>query len=158
MSTIVEVGGGAVPSAVVTLSELPSATISQLVSDPRRSWSMAVFESITECGVGNGTVGFCVPAELDGRNIVGVVAACHTAGTTGTMNIQIRRRRGAVDTDVLSTALTIDSGDTSSTTATTPAVINLSNDDLAEADLIYVDVDAIQGTPALGLTVTVTAT
>jgi hypothetical protein len=42
---------------------------------------------------------------------------------------------------MLSTALTIDANKFSSTYATTPAVINTSNDDVLTGDLIRVDID-----------------
>ena len=70
--------------------------------------------------------------------------------------MQIRRSRGAAtrsDADMLSTKLTIDSGETSSATAATAAVVNTSNDDVATGDLIYVDVDAVSTTAPQGLTV-----
>ena len=51
---------------------------------------------------------------------------------------------------MLSTKITIDSTETSTTTAATPAVINTSNDDVATGDIIYLDVDAVQTTKAKG--------
>ena len=110
-----------------------------------------------DTAVGNGVQGFTVPASMDGMDIVDVVASVHTAGTTGTTDFQIRRRRGATDVDVLSTKVTIDSTENSSTDATTAFVINTSNDDLNEGDMIYVDLDAVSTTAAKGATVTITA-
>lgn len=75
-----------------------------------------------------------------------------TAGTTGTTDIQIYNVDNAVD--MLSTKLTIDSAETGSDTAATAAVINTSNDDVDENDVIRIDVDAVSTTPAVGLIVT----
>ena len=55
---------------------------------------------------------------------------------------------------MLSTKITIDSGETGSDTATAAAVIDASEDDIATNDLIRVDVDAISTTAAKGLVVT----
>jgi hypothetical protein len=56
---------------------------------------------------------------------------------------------------MLSTALTIDANETDSSTAAAAAVINTSNDDVATADRVFIDVDTA-GTGAKGLNVTFT--
>lgn len=99
---------------------------------------------------GDGQAWFVVPACLNGMNLVGVVATVATAGTTGTADFQLRRVRSGSAVDMLSTKITIDSTETSTTTAATPAVINTSNDDVATGDIIYLDVDAVQTTKAKG--------
>ena len=53
--------------------------------------------------------------------------------------------------DMLSTKLTIDSGEDSSTTAATPLVINAALDDLATGDRLRVDIDATASTAAQGM-------
>jgi hypothetical protein len=111
------------------------------------------FTSATACAVGNGagSLLFRVPSVLNGMNLVGVAAACATAGTTGTMDIQIANVTQAAD--MLTTKITIDSGETDSSTAATPAVIDTANDDVATGDQLRIDVDAIHTTPATGLMV-----
>ena len=99
---------------------------------------------------GDGQAWFVVPACLNGMNLVGVVATVATAGTTGTADFQLRRVRSGSAVDMLSTKITIDSTETTTTTAATPAVINTSNDDVATGDIIYLDVDAVQTTKAKG--------
>lgn len=111
-----------------------------------------VFDFATSAATGDGKFYFTIPAALNGMNLVSVHARVITAGTTGTMDIQFHNVTDAVD--MLSTKLTIDSAETGSETAATPAVINASNDDVATNDLIRVDVDAVQTTPAQGLIVT----
>ena len=122
-----------------------------------RGFNVALVASNVDVAVGNGIYAFCVPAALAGMNIVNCVATVHTAGTTGTTDLQIRRRRNTTDVDVLSTVMTIDSGEVSSKDAATPYVINTGNDDLAEGDLLFIDIDAISTTAPKGLFVTVMA-
>jgi len=122
-----------------------------------KSFCIVVKESDANTAVADGKSAFVVPASMNGMNIVAATASVHTAGTTNTTDIQIRRRRVTTDVDVLSTKITIDSTEQSSVTADAPLVINTSNDDLATGDNIYVDVDAISTTPATGLSVTITA-
>lgn len=102
-------------------------------------------------GDGAGDFFWRVPRVYNGYNIVAVAAAVQTAGTTGTTDIQIHNVTDAVD--VLSTKITIDSGETDSSTAATAAVINTSNDDLATGDQIRFDVDAVSTTAPKGLLV-----
>ncbi len=97
---------------------------------------------------------FRVPKELDGFNLVDVAAVVYTAGTTNTTDIQIRNKTQTAD--MLSTKLTIDSGETDSATAATAAVIDTSNDDVAWKDVIAIDIDAVSSTPAQGLVVALT--
>lgn len=111
-----------------------------------------VFEWTTDVATGDGKYYFRVPEKFNSWNITAVHAEVITAGTTGTTDIQIHNVTDAVD--VLSTKLTIDSGETGSDTAATPAVINTSNDDVATNDLLRIDVDAISTTAPKGLLVT----
>jgi len=85
-------------------------------------------------------------------NLVSVHAEVITAGTTNTTDIQIANDTQSAD--MLSTKITIDSGETGSDTAAAAAVIDTSEDDVATNDLIRVDVDAISTTAAKGLVVT----
>jgi hypothetical protein len=55
---------------------------------------------------------------------------------------------------MLSTKLTIDSGETGSDTAATAAVIDTTKDDVATNDLLRIDVDATATTKAKGLIIT----
>jgi hypothetical protein len=100
---------------------------------------------------GDGWSYFHVPSALNGMDLVSVEAFVATAGTTGTTDIQVHNVSGAVD--ILSTKLTIDSGETNSSTAATPAVINTSNDNVSTGDILRIDIDAVSTTPAEGLVV-----
>ena len=87
-------------------------------------------------------------------NLVEVHAEVITAGTTNTTDIQIANVTDSVD--MLSTKLTIDSGETGSDTAATAAAINTSNDDVTTNDMLRIDVDAVSSTAPKGLIVTLT--
>jgi len=76
-----------------------------------------------------------------------VGAYCDTAGTTGTATIDINE----AGTSILSTKITIDSGEKSSETAATAPVI--SDSSIAADAILTFDIDAIQTTPAKGLVV-----
>lgn len=86
---------------------------------------------------GDDAVRFRIPSALNGWDVASV-AGSRKSGT-GTPTIQIRNVTDSVD--VLSTRLTIDSGETDSSTAATPAVINTSNDSVATGDQFAIDVD-----------------
>lgn len=110
-----------------------------------------VGDSATSLATGDGKAFFRVPDELNGMNLTGVAAAVYTAGTTGTLDVQIRNKTQTAD--MLTTKLTIDSTETDTSTAATAAVIDTANDDVATADVIAIDIDAVHTTPAKGLVV-----
>lgn len=118
--------------------------------------SILVFDDSQNNAVadGAGDVFWRVPSKCNGWNLVEVAAHVQTAGTTGTVTIQIHNVTQAAD--MLSTRITIDSTEKDSATAATPAVIDTGNDDVATGDEIRVDVDAIHTTPAKGLLVELT--
>lgn len=107
-----------------------------------------VFDAATNIAIGDGKAYFRVPVTLNGMNLVGVAATVYTAGTTNTTDVQIRNKTDSVD--MLSTKLTVDSGETDSSTATA-AAIDATKDDVATGDVLAIDVDAVSTTPAKGL-------
>ena len=114
--------------------------------------AVTCFDYTTDTATGDGKGYFHIPASVGGMDLVSVHAEVITAGTTGTTDIQIHNVTQAAD--MLSTKLTIDSGETGSDTAATAAVIDTGNDDVATNDLIRIDVDAVSTTAAKGLIVT----
>jgi len=104
-----------------------------------------------DTSTGDGWSYFHVPSTLNGMDLVSIEAFVATAGTTGTTDIQVHNVTDAVD--MLSTVLTIDSTETNSSTAATPAVINTATDDVATGDVLRIDIDAVSTTPAKGLVV-----
>lgn len=118
-----------------------------------------VFGPWSNTATGDGAAWFAVPDSLDGYDLTSVKAQVYQAGTTGTLNVDLTRC-DAVATgnacsgtagDMLSTNLTVDSGEGRSTTAATAAVINASFDDIDVDDVIRIDVDSVHTTPAKGL-------
>jgi hypothetical protein len=111
-----------------------------------------VFGFTTDVTTGDGAGYMVVPSPMNGLNLVRVHARVITAGTTGTTDIQINNVTQAAD--MLSTKITIDSTETGSDTAATPAVIDTGNDDVATNDLLRIDIDAVSTTKPKGLLVT----
>lgn len=106
---------------------------------------------------GDGKVYVTLPSTLNGMNLVDVRANLGVApSTSGTPTIQIARGRRASATsalsfvDVLSTRITIDANEYDSKDATTSAVIDTANDDIATGDVYRIDID-VAGTGTKGL-------
>jgi hypothetical protein len=123
------------------------------ILDVIKTLTPIVVGATTDCAIGNGKFYFTIPLEMDGWNLHLPHAKAIAAGTTGTMDIQIRNVTKAQD--MLSTKLTIDSGDLGSNDATTPAVVDTTKDDVSAYDTISVDIDAVHTTPAKGLIMTI---
>lgn len=93
---------------------------------------------------GDDAVRFRIPAALNNWNIT-TVAMSRKSGT-GILTVQIRNVTDSVD--VLSTKLTVDSGETDTLTAATAAVIDAAHDDVQTGDQFALDVD-VSGTSTL---------
>jgi len=100
--------------------------------------------------VGDGQAYLPVPAAWDGLTITSVVCNITTVSSSGLVTVNLYNVTDSVD--VLSTPVTIDVGEYTSTTALTPAVI--ANGLLATDDRLRVDID-VAGTGAKGLSVTI---
>jgi len=96
---------------------------------------------------GNGKFVIFIAEDLDGTELVHAAAGVSVAGA---VTVQIRNITQS-NLDLLSTRITIDSGEYTSYTAATPPVI-IANQPVATGDRIAVDVDAADGT-AEGLAV-----
>lgn len=151
------------PSELATAAEINTGTDAARTITPDtlagsnfgiRYVAIPCFAPGTNCSTGDGKNFFEAPAGMSGMSLVSVSQAVYTAGTTNTQDVQIRRIRAGSSADALSTKCTLDSTETSSATAATPAVIDAANDDVATADRWVVDVDAVHTTPAQGLVVT----
>lgn len=137
------VSGG---DANISLNLIPKG--SGVITKPT-SVVMQLVAGGTELATGDGAGYFTVPEELNGMNLVSVHARVVTAGTTNTTDIQIANVTDSVD--MLSTKITIDSGETGSDTAATPAVIDTTKDDVVTNDLLRIDIDALSTTKPKGL-------
>ena len=106
-----------------------------------------------DCAIGDDSVTpIVVPLAMNGMSLLWAECAVETAGTTNTMDIQIRKNA----VDLLTTKLTLDSGETNSSTAAAPLVIKSNGDEvLATGDVISFDFDAVHDTEAKGCIITV---
>ena len=141
-----EVNTGSATDRAVTPDALAGSNLGT------KSLQVTAFDYKTNITVGDGAAYVTVPSSYAGMNLVAVHARVITAGTTGTTDIQIHNLSQTAD--MLSTKITIDSGETGSDTAATAAVIDTSNDDVASWDILRIDVDAVSTTAPKGLIVT----
>ena len=102
---------------------------------------------------GNGKAYFPIPTVFDGMNLTDAQASVSTQSTAGLPTIQVYNLTDAAD--MLSTRITIDANEYTSYTALTPSVVDAAHDDVAEGDMIRIDVD-VAGTATQGLTVLLT--
>jgi len=99
--------------------------------------------------VGNGITHVTIPSTLNGKNLQSAQAHVYTVGTGSTTTVQLYNLTDSED--MLSTVITIDSGENDSSTAATPSVVgNFSA--VSTADVIRIDVDVV-ATNTLGLEV-----
>lgn len=111
---------------------------------------LLVFDDSEACSTGDGAgdIWFTVPSTLNGANLISARASVQTAGTTGSMTIEIHNFTDTAD--MLSTVLTVASG---AVVDDGTAVVDTTNDDVVTDDRIRIDVDAVHTTPAQGLLV-----
>ena len=99
--------------------------------------------------VGNGITHVTIPSTLDGKNLQSAQAHVYTAGTGSLTTVQLHNLTDGQD--MLSTPITIDSGEKDSSTAATPSVTG-AYAGVSTADVIRIDVDIV-ATNTLGLEV-----
>lgn len=95
---------------------------------------------------GNGRFIFLMTRDMQDRELVEVEGYNTTAGT-GATTVQVRNETGAVD--MLSTPITIDSGDLNSKDASVQPVVDAGNATVNWGDHIAIDMDAV-GTGSMG--------
>lgn len=137
---IVDDPGGTPISKKITLADLAKALPWEMV--------VAVSDETTAITTGTAKITFRMPRAI---TLTDVRASLATASTSGTPTIDINEG----GTTILSTKLTIDANEKTSTTAATPAVI--SDSALADDAEITIDID-VAGTGAKGLKVTLIGT
>lgn len=81
--------------------------------------------------------------------VLEVGATVDTAGTTGTMQIDINNNTASI----LTTKITLDSTEKTSRTAAILPVIDQTMANFKTGDIFTFDVDTVQTTPAMGLTI-----
>lgn len=120
------------------------------------------FDFATETSVGDGAHYVSISPQLADTTLTAITAWVTASGLTGTLNVDLAKCAlvaigspcsGTV-TDLLSTNLTIDSGEYTSASAATAAVIDTAHQTMEHDVMIRVDVDAVHTTKAKGLIVT----
>lgn len=132
---------------------------STVLQGDAKTVTIQVTNGATPLAAGDGQAFFRVPASLNGATLSAVAASTTVPSSSGTIDIQIARGRQAAPgtahayADMLSTVLTIDQNEYDSKDATTPPVINPANDDVAEGDLLRIDLDSAGSAPSAVLSV-----
>lgn len=119
--------------------------------DDRRFFLYRVLADTTPVATGT-DIGGGIVMPFSGK-IVEVGATVDSAGTTGTMQLDVNNNGSSI----LGTNITLDSGETDSRTAATPNMIDPQLASFKKGDVVSFDVDTVQTTPATGLTFFVTA-
>ena len=121
--------------------------------DSSKTLEIKVIDDATVLTTGDGKIIFCIPASMNGMNLIGAHAFVTTVSSSGVPTVQIRNVTDSVD--MLSTRVTIDASEFTSYTAAAAPVIDTTKDDVVTGDLLAVDVD-VAGTGAKGLGVILT--
>jgi hypothetical protein len=145
-AALITLGNTPSGAGILPIANLPSTTLL------RKALVLKVTADADLLVAGDGAMYFTCPAELNGMNLVAVGASTLVAGTGVTIQIA-RGRRSAANgaltfADMLSTRITIDTGEYDSINGATPAVIDTSNDDIVVStyvDVLRVDVDVASG-------------
>lgn len=118
--------------------------------------NIPVFAPTTDVTIGNGKAYFRAATDFT----LGSLGACVvTAGTgdSSVMDLTINVYNVTTAAYLLSTSITIESGETDSVEAVTQPVVDAAEEDISEGDLLRVDILGVQATPPQGLILTITA-
>ena len=149
LGTTVEIDAGADTSRVMAIEDFNDADWGA------KTLQATVVNYTTDVATGDGKFYFVVPAELAGWNLVAIRAEVITAGTTNNLDMTLVNTSQS-DAEILSTAMRIETGETSTDTSAQPGVIDTGQDDMTLGDVISLNVDAVQTTKPKGLIVTFT--
>lgn len=103
-------------------------------------FEIKVFADATVVTTGSNLMTMCIPDDLNGTQLVTAAAFVSTAGS-----VTLQVRNVTLGGNMLSTALTIDAGKTTSYASAVPAVISTANALVATGHLITIDVSAAGG-------------
>lgn len=113
------------------------------------AYEIKVFADDRAITTGNSKFVFAIPRDVSNSFLRIAQAFVSTVSSSGLVTVQIRNITNG-NSDMLSTRITIDVGEFTSITATTPAVIDDAANQVSYGDLIAIDVD-VAGTGAMGL-------
>ena len=109
-----------------------------------------VFPEDTAVTTGDGKAYITLPSLLDGYNLTEAHAHVDTVSSSGLPTVQIHNLTQTAD--MLATRITVDENEDDSKDAAAAPVIDTGNDDVADGDVIRIDVD-VAGTGTKGLEV-----
>lgn len=137
-----EIGTLQLSDSSVTTAKLNggSVTASKIYDTTILSRVIEIHATDTSLSVGDTLATFFVPAEFDSYDLVRAEAAVKVVSSSGTPTIQIRDVTGSAD--MLSTKITIDSGEKTSYTAAASSAIDTTNDTLLAGQEIAIDIDS----------------
>ncbi len=118
---------------------------------PVQTAQIKIFDDTTLLTTGDGKFIFACPPSINGYNLIDADAWCSTPSSSGLVIVQIRNISAGFD--MLTTRITIDSGEYDSYTAATPPVIDTAHDDVLTGHRLAIDVDGA-GTGVTGFGVT----
>lgn len=107
---------------------------------------LAVCDFATNLVAGTGTAGYAISSSLAGMGLSSVMVAAYAAGSDAVVNIK-KSRAGTV-TDMLSTPVSLGTAHHASN-----GVIDPGMKDVAEGDIVFVDVVSVGVTPPKGVSV-----
>jgi hypothetical protein len=140
------------PFSVAAVTNIRNLIERYAPTSSRSSYSMQLWGKEQEVFVYEGRGYIIIDEKDNGKDLTDVVAYVVTAGSgAGTTQIQVHNLTDGVD--MLSTVCSIDSGKNSSEDATTPAVVNSANSEVATNDILRFDIDAVTATAPEGLIV-----
>ncbi len=118
------------------------------------NYEIKLFPDSDAALVVDGAFFFPIPEDLNGLHLVAGACGVSTPGGSGTMTVQVQNQgtpASPLTDDMFSTEITIDAGDTTSYTASTPPVVDTGVDQVFTGQTLRVDVDTVPATDGLGL-------
>lgn len=109
-----------------------------------------VFNTGSTLLTGSGWLMWQIPSTASGYVVNRLEVTVHTPGTTNVSSFDITNKDKG-NRKIFSTAVTIDSNETSWRTAATPAVVNSANDDVGGGDRLLFNINALSTTKPKGL-------
>lgn len=95
----------------------------------------------TTLTTGDGKIKFNIPSDMDSWDLIDA-DACVDTNTSATVGPTFQIRNATQAADMLSTKITIDTGEVTSFTAATQPVIDTANDSVVTGDRIEIDIDS----------------
>lgn len=143
----VEAAVAAAENAVTSAEEASAYAALAVESVKKQVIELQIVPETVDVDATSGVGYFFAPSAMNGMNLVRAIAMVETPGTTNPTTIQVRNLTKYPSNDVLSTAISIASGDSKATVGT----VNTLYDDVSTDDKIKVYITAVSTTKPKGL-------